>query len=141
VRAALLRLRRGVDVRGRVHVARGVRIDVAPGARVILEDGCSLGERCRIDAAGGTIRIGRHARIGERAMLTAVDGIEIGHGADDGDWAMIADAEPAFADAPRPVRVGDGARIGLHAAVLAGAEVAPGEVVGSYETRAPRRSA
>jgi acetyltransferase-like isoleucine patch superfamily enzyme len=135
-----------VEVRGRVDVARGVRIDVARGARVILEDGCSLGERCRIEAGGGVVRIGRDARIGERAVLVAVVGIEIGAGADVGDWAVIADADPAFADAPAPVRIGDGARVGLHAAVLAGAEVAPGEAIAPYETRgqvtrAPRRSA
>jgi acetyltransferase-like isoleucine patch superfamily enzyme len=130
-----------VDVRGRVDVARGVRIDVARGARVILEDGCSLGERCRIEAGGGVVRVGRNARIGERAVLVAVTGIEIGAGADVGDWAVIADAEPAFADRPRPIAIGDGARVGLHAAVLAGAEVAAGESLAAYETRAPRRSA
>ena len=54
---------------------------------------------------------------------------------------MIADAEPAFADDAAPVTLGEGARIGLHAAVVAGATVAPGAVVGAYETRAPRSSA
>jgi len=68
-----------------------VRIDVARGARVILEDGSELKTGCRIEASAGTIRIGR------------------------------------------------GARIGLHAAVVAGASVGPGEVVEPYETRAPRR--
>jgi acetyltransferase-like isoleucine patch superfamily enzyme len=67
-----------------------------------------------------------------------------------GDWAVIADAEPTFEDAERPtrlqplraapVRIGDGARIGLHAAVPPGATIAPGAVVEPYETGAPRRS-
>ena len=140
-RLALLRLRRRIELRGRVHVARRVRIDVAPGARVILEDGCALGERCRIQASGGVVRIGPDARIGERSLLVAVAGIDVGARCDVGDWAIIADAEPAFADHPAPVRLGDGARIGLHAKVLAGATVAPGEVVAPYETRAPRSSA
>jgi acetyltransferase-like isoleucine patch superfamily enzyme len=128
-------------VHGRVHVERGVRVNAAPGARVVLEDGCRLGERCRIEASGGTIRIGPGARIGERAVLVASAGIELGSACDVGSWAIIADADPAFADRPAVVRVGDGARIGIHAAVLAGAAVAPGEVVAPYETRAPRRSA
>jgi acetyltransferase-like isoleucine patch superfamily enzyme len=128
-------LRRGVDVRGRVSVGRGVRISVARGARVILEDGCSLGERCRIDAGGGVVRIGRDTRIGERAVLVAVAGIEIGAGVDVGDWVVIADAEPAFADRPLPITIGDGARIGLHAAILAGATVAAGEAIAPYATR------
>jgi acetyltransferase-like isoleucine patch superfamily enzyme len=128
-------------VHGRVHVERGVRVSAAPGARVVLEDGCRLGERCRIEASGGTVRIGPGARIGERAMLVAVAGIEVGSGCDVGSWAIIADADPAFADGAAVTRVGDGARIGVHAAVLAGATVAPGDVVKPYETRAPRRSA
>ena len=140
-------------------MGRGVRITVARGARVIVEDGCRLGERCRIEAGGGTVRIGPGARIGERAILVAAAGIEIGARADVGDWAVIADAEPTWAERPVPIRVGDGARIGLHAAILAGAEIARGEVVAPYatrtggetpggpqtrgdqETRAPRRSA
>jgi acetyltransferase-like isoleucine patch superfamily enzyme len=125
-------------VRGDVHVARGVRITAAPGARVVLEHGCVLGEGCRIEANAGTVRIGPGALIGERVVLVARAGIDVGAGCEIGDWAVIADAEPAFADRAAPVRLGDGARIGLHAAVVAGATVAPGEVVAPYETRAPR---
>jgi len=118
-----------------------VRIDVARGARVILEDGCELVENCRIDAHAGTVRIGPGARIGERAVLVARAGIDVGARCDVGDWAIIADAEPTYAPEATPITVGDGARIGLHAAVVAGATVAPGEVVRPYETRAPRRPA
>jgi acetyltransferase-like isoleucine patch superfamily enzyme len=74
-------------------------------------------------------------------VLVAVAGIEIGAGADVGDWVVIADAEPAFAERPAPISIGDGARLGLHAAVLAGADVAAGETLAAYETRAPRSSA
>jgi hypothetical protein len=74
-------------------------------------------------------------------MLVAVAGIDVGSGCDIGSWAIIADADPAFADGPVVTRVGDGARVGVHATVLAGATVAPGDVVRPYETRAPRRSA
>jgi acetyltransferase-like isoleucine patch superfamily enzyme len=64
---------------------------------------------------------------------------------------VISDAEPTFEDPERPtrlqplraapVRIGDGARIGLHAVVPPGATIAPGAVVEPYDTRAPRRSA
>ena len=123
-------------MRGQARIARGVRIDVARGACVILEDGCELAERCRIQAHAGTVRIGPGARIGERAVLVARAGIDVGARCDVGDWAVIADAEPAFAPEAAPIILGDGARIGLHAAIVAGATVAPGEVVEPYETRA-----
>ena len=55
---------------------------------------------------------------------------------------MISDAEPSTADvetpirhqrlSPRPVVIGDGARIGAHAAIGAGARIAGGAAVGSY---------
>ena len=152
--ARLIRLRlaaRGrLEVGRRVQVARGVRIAVARGARVVLEDGCRLGESCRIEAIGGTVRIGPGASVGDRSVLVAHAGIDVGAGCVVGDWAVIADAEPTYDDADRPtrlqplriapVRVGDGARIGLHATVAPGATIAPGAVVEPYETRAPRSS-
>jgi acetyltransferase-like isoleucine patch superfamily enzyme len=150
LRLARLRLaaRGRLEVHGRVQVERGVRIAIGHGARVVLEDGCLLGERCRIEAAGGTVRIGQGARLGSRSLLVALAGIEIGAGCTVGEWALIADHEPTFEDPERPtrlqpvraepVRLAGGARIGAHAALLAGATVSAGEVVGSYETRAPR---
>jgi acetyltransferase-like isoleucine patch superfamily enzyme len=137
-----------LEVRGCVRVERRARVHVARGARVLLEDGCMLGAGCRIEASAGTVRVGPGTRLGARSVLVALAGIDVGAGCVVGEWAMIADAEPAFDDPERPirlqpvrsapVRVGDGARIGSHATVQAGATIAPGEVVGPYETRAPR---
>ena len=147
LRLARLKLasRSRLEVRGQPRIEPHTRVSVAPGARVVLEDGCLLGEGCRIEAAGGTIRIGPHTRVGARALLVALAGIEIGAGCVIGEWAVIADHEPTYEDPERPtrlqplraepVRLGDGARVGAHAALLAGATVAPGELVGSYVTR------
>ena len=64
-----------------MRVERGVRVSVAPGARVRLEDGCLLGEGCRIEAKAGTVRIGPDARLGARSVLVALAGIDVGAGA------------------------------------------------------------
>jgi acetyltransferase-like isoleucine patch superfamily enzyme len=127
-------------------VEPGVRVRVARGARVVLEDGARLREGCRIEANGGTVRVGPGAVLGARSVVVAEAGIDLGTGCVVGDWAMIADAEPTFADPEQPVRfqrlraepvrIGDGARIGVHAVVQA--TVAAGEIVAPYETRAPR---
>lgn len=150
LRLARLRIaaRGRLEIRGRPRIERGVRVSIAPGARVVLEDGCLLAEGCRVEAAGGTVHIGPDTRVGARALLVALAGIELGAGCTVGEWALIADHEPTYEDSERPTRlqplhaakvsVGDGARIGAHACLLAGAAVAPGEVVGSYVTRAPR---
>ena len=97
LRAFLLRFRRRVDVRGRVHVARGVRISVAPDERVILEAGCLLGAGCRIEAAAArSDRRGRAARRAQRDRRGR--GRRVGAGAVVGEWAVLSDAEPAGAD-------------------------------------------
>jgi acetyltransferase-like isoleucine patch superfamily enzyme len=134
------RLRRRATIHGRPTIEAGVKIEGE--AEVILEDGCRLGAGCRIEAHGGTVRIGAGARVGERAVLVAHAGIEIGARAVIGDWAALTDAEPTFDDAETPtrlqplraapIRVGDDARVGPHAAILAGGEVPAGAEVAPY---------
>jgi acetyltransferase-like isoleucine patch superfamily enzyme len=148
LRLARLRLaaRGRLETRGRVQVERGVRVAVAPGALLVLEDGCLLGEGCRIEAAGGTVRVGPGARLGARSLLAAIAGIDVGADCSVGEWAVIADHEPTYEDPERPtrlqplrgepIRLGDGARVGAHAALGPGATIAPGAVVGSYDTAA-----
>ena len=124
-------------------VGAGVKVNVAAGARVELGEGAVLGPGSRIEAHGGTVRIGAGARLGERAIVIAHSGIEIGEGAVIGAWATVADAGPTFVDSELPVRrqplrsapirIGARARVGIHAVVGAslpdGAEVAPYEVI------------
>jgi acetyltransferase-like isoleucine patch superfamily enzyme len=129
-------------VDGRVHVGRGVRLTVAPGARLILGAGCVLGERVRVVATSGEVRIGGGTRIGERGTLVALAGIAIGERCELGPAVLVADAGPRADDVERPIRrqgvraapveVGAGARIGAHAALHAGARVGAGAKIGSY---------
>ncbi len=143
LRLARLRARaRGALDAGRdVQVGRGahVRID---GGRVRLGDGCLLGPGCRIEAPGGTVEIGAGARLGERSVIVALSAVTVGAGAVVGEWAVLSDLEPAGADvevpvrlqalSPRPIAIGEGARVGAHAALGSGAQVAAGAAVGSY---------
>jgi acetyltransferase-like isoleucine patch superfamily enzyme len=126
-----------------VRVGAGARVTVAPGAIVELGDGAELGEGSRIEARGGVVRLGPGARLGERAVIVALAGVEIGAGAEVGDWAAVTDAAPRWSDPETairrqplriaPVRVGRGARVGVHAVVSApvgdGAVIAPYVVV------------
>lgn len=128
----------------------GARVHIAEGARVELGEGAILGPGSRIEAHGGLVRIGAGARLGERAVLVALSGIEIGEGAVIGAWAAVADAGPTFVDSElavrrqpvrtAPIRIGAGARVGIHAVVGAslpdGAEVAPYAVVGEADSSA-----
>ena len=144
LRLARLRLqaRGALDAGRNVHVARGARVRAGGGGRVRLGDGCLLGPGARIEAPGGTVSIGAGARIGERSVIVALSEVTVGAGAVVGEWAVVSDVDPAAADVERPMRlqalspepiaIGDGARVGAHAALGSGARVAAGGTVGSY---------
>jgi acetyltransferase-like isoleucine patch superfamily enzyme len=117
-------------------------VAVARGARVELGDGSALGPDSRIDAHAGHVTLGPGARLGERAIVTAIVRVEIGPGVQVGDWAVVADAEPTWADPDTPVRhqpvrsgpvtIGADAVLGPHAVVGPGADIAAGESVAPY---------
>lgn len=133
-----------IEVRGAVRVGPRVRVAVAPGARVVLEAGSALGEGCRIEAAAGLVHVGAGAQLGERSVVVARERVEIGAGAVVGDWALVCDTEPRYDDPERPtrlqpvrtapVRIGERARVGVHATVLPGGDVGAGAVLAPYAT-------
>jgi len=137
-RRAWLRLRWGrrVSLGRGAFVGRGVRLTLAGGARLELGEGAWLGNRATV-RAGGRVTIGAGTLVGPESMLAARELVEVGAGCLVGDEAMLSDAALTAEDAlegkrpvtVRPVRVGDGARIGPRACVLA--DVAPGAVVGA----------
>lgn len=140
--------------RGRVHVGRrvvlgrGTRIEVAPGARLALGDGVSTGPRCRLLVRAGTLEVGDGAELGERCAIVVHDRVTVGAGCVLEDEAMVVDFDHRLDDPERairaqglrtaPVHIGDGVRVGRHAAVLEGARIGPGAVVAplSVVTRA-----
>ena len=95
--------------------------------------------------------IGAGAELGERVVIVALAGVEIGPRAIVGDWTAITDHAPGYEDAERPVRlqplhsapiaIAARARIGPHAVIGAGArvaaDVAPYEVVEAARASSP----
>jgi acetyltransferase-like isoleucine patch superfamily enzyme len=118
---------------------RDIVLDVSPGAEVRIDDSAVLGAGCRIHARAGVISIGAHAVLGDRCVLIAHAGIEIGDGAVLADEVVAIDFEHAHDDVETPVRlqplrakpivVGPGARIGVGAALQPGTRVPAGATV------------
>ena len=136
------RHRRGVR-RGRgVVVARGVRLEVFPGAELVLGDGVRIGERTRIVVQGGRVDIGAGATLGERCTIVAHELVTIGADAWLQDGAVMVDFDHVVDDVELPIRaqplvtapiaIGDRVRIGLGAGVLRGVSVGAGAVVGPH---------
>lgn len=131
-----------MEVRGRPLVGRGVVVEVDRGARVVLEDGCVIGDGTRIHARGGAVGLGEGSVLGERCALVALAGLQIGRRCLLGDGVVLADFAPETGDVERPLReqgvhvapieIGDGARIGHGACLLAGASIAAGAEVAPH---------
>jgi UDP-3-O-[3-hydroxymyristoyl] glucosamine N-acyltransferase len=132
LRLALMRLRsRGrLRVEGRVTLGRDARIEIARGASVVLGHGVHLGAGSRLEALAGELRVGAGTLIGDRVFVVGLAGVAIGRDCVLGDFAAVG--VPGAPGAPKPARLGDGVRLGAHAVVEAGADVAPGSVVGSH---------
>jgi acetyltransferase-like isoleucine patch superfamily enzyme len=103
------------------HVGTGVKIyhgvDLTYGYNLSIGDGVTIRQRALLNDRGG-ITIGNHAVIGSFARIYSHT-----HAADNYDRVTLV-----------PTVIGDGARIGSHAIVLAGQNVAAGEAVGSFPT-------
>lgn len=144
LRALRVRVRQGgrVELRGRPLLGPGVRFDVAPGARVIVGDGASLGERCRVHVHAGTVTIGEGAALGDHCAIAARTGVVIGERCVLGDEVVITDFDPRFDDVDvpirlqelvsSPVRIEAGAVLGPRAAILRGVHVGAGAHVGAH---------
>jgi acetyltransferase-like isoleucine patch superfamily enzyme len=139
---ARVRGRGRVSLGAGVRLGRGVRLDAAPGARIVVGDGCRLEEACRLHAIGGEIRLGARARLGERCVLVALSGVEVGDGCRLADGVLLVDSDPAYADPERPVRlqglrtapvrVGADVVLDRAACVLRGVSVGQGARVGAH---------
>ena len=112
---------------------RGVVVEVAPGARLEVGEGCAIGAGTRLHVRAGTVRIGPGAVLGERCMLATHAGIEIGEGAVLGDEAVVVDFDHRHDDPEAPIRlqgieatpvaIGAGARIGPRTAIQRGVTI------------------
>jgi acetyltransferase-like isoleucine patch superfamily enzyme len=124
---------------------RGVRINVARGAQLVVGDGVHAGRGSRLTVQAGTLRIGDGAHIGERCTVVVHERVDIAPHARIADWVSITDFEPVFDDPERPVRlqgvrgkpvvVGEAAVVDLAANLTAGARVAPRTRVAPHEVR------
>jgi acetyltransferase-like isoleucine patch superfamily enzyme len=110
--------------------------DVTDGGRLEIAPDAVIGAGTRFHVRGATVRIGPGARLGERCVILAHAGIEIGAGAVLGDDVVLVDFAHRFEDPEtpirhqgldtRPIRIGDGAVVGHRAVIERGAVVPAG---------------
>jgi len=116
-----------------VRIDEGVRIEVAPGARLEIGEDCHLEPHARIFVRGGCVELHDGVVLGERSTLVALQGITLRERARLGLRAAVMDfeldsarEEPDARSWPleaRAVEIGAGAIIETGAVVGAGVSV------------------
>ncbi|MGA3136827.1 MAG: acyltransferase [Terracidiphilus sp.] len=115
----------------------GIRFRSMLGRHIFARMGAGVKLYHGIDLTYGyNLTIGDGVTIRQRALLNDRGGIAIGNNAVIGSFARIYSHSHSPENYDQvtlmPTVIGDGARIGSHAIVLAGQHVAPGETVGSF---------
>lgn len=130
---------------GGLRVEKGLRIRQGLHAGWELGTDVYVGRNTTIDCLPGTLlRIGDNATITEGLFISVCERVEIGANCLIGEYCSIRDANHDISDAnlpivdqpmvPRPVIIADNVWIGRGCAILAGAMVGTGSVVGANST-------
>ncbi len=143
-RFLLLRLRHpDVVTEGMVFLGRGVELSARTGyGRIVLGRWVHLGDRNRLRAHEGTLRIGDKTVIGRESTINCYLDLEIGARCLVADWVYMCDFDHRSEDIHRaikdqgivksPVRIGADSWVGVKASVLRGADVGQGCVIAAH---------
>jgi acetyltransferase-like isoleucine patch superfamily enzyme len=145
---------KGVEFKGKCEFAGRPIISVAPGARMVVEDGVKIYSAARANplglsnpsvlralAPGASVLLGRGVGI-SGAIICAGVSIEIGEGTIIGAGAMLMDNDfhrPSadwnwatdYAIDARPIKIGRGVFIGARAIILKGVTIGDRAVIGA----------
>ena len=144
LRLAWLRLRwRGRLVTdGLAFVGPGVKLQIAPSARLVLGRWSWVGHGCKIRVHEGEVRIGAKTVLGQECTISAFQSVSIGRECIFADKVMLIDFDHGIVEVERPIRVqgiymrpvevGSNCWIGYGACVLRGVRVGDNSVLGTY---------
>lgn len=126
---------------GLCFIGKDVAIEIGPFAHVYLDRWSWVGNRTKLRAHGGFIRIGSKSVLGEEITFSTYEEISIGRECVIADRAMFIDFDHIIEDPEqairkqglysKPVRVGNNVWIGYGASILRGVTIGDGAVVGT----------
>jgi acetyltransferase-like isoleucine patch superfamily enzyme len=126
---------------GLCFIGRDVKIEIGPFAHVYLDRWSWVGNRTKLRAHGGFIRIGSKSVLGEEITFSTYEEISIGRECVIADRVMFIDFDHVTTDietpirkqglVTSPVRVGNNVWIGYGACILRGVTVGDGAVIGT----------
>lgn len=132
---------RKIHTDGICFIGKKVTIEIGPLAHVHLDRWSWVGNRTKLRAHGGFIRIGSKTVLGEEITFSTYEEISIGRECVIADRVMFIDFDHIVADPEqairkqglysKPVRVGNNVWIGYGACILRGVTVGDGAVIGT----------
>lgn len=138
---AKLRLGDRLQLDGIAFICPGVRLEVAPGARLVLGRWSWLGNDCKVRVHEGVVEIGAKSVLGQECTITCFRRIKIGRECIIADKVMMLDFDHGVVDVERPVReqgiykrpveIGHNCWIGYGASILRGVRVGENCVIGT----------
>ena len=143
LRLGWLKLRWGarLETDGMAFVAPGVKLEIAPGARLSLGRWSWVGHGCKIRVHEGEVRIGAKTVLGQECTISAYQHVAIGRECVVADRVMLIDFDHGVTEVERPVRlqgiskrdvdVGHNVWIGYGACILRGVRVGDNAIVGT----------
>jgi len=136
-----LRFRGRLKTDGIAFVRPGVTFEIGKGASVHLGRWSWVGDRCKIRAHEGEVRIGAKTVIGQECTISAFKRVSIGRECIVADRVMLIDFDHGMVEVERPVRlqgiykrdvrVGHNVWIGYGACILRGTSVGNNAVIGT----------
>jgi acetyltransferase-like isoleucine patch superfamily enzyme len=142
-RLGWLKLRHGrrLVTDGLCFVGPGVRLEIQPGARLVLGRWSWIGHGCKIRVHEGEVRIGAKTVLGQECTISAYQHVSIGRECVVADRVMLIDFDHGVVEVERPirlqgiykrdVRVGHNCWIGYGACILRGVTVGDNAVIGT----------
>jgi acetyltransferase-like isoleucine patch superfamily enzyme len=136
-----LRFRGRLQTDGMAFVGPGVRLEIKPGARLVLGRWSWIGHGCKIRVHEGEVRIGAKTVLGQECTISAYQQVSIGRECVIADRVMLIDFDHAVVDVERPIRmqgiykrdvdVGHNVWIGYGACILRGVRVGDNAILGT----------
>jgi acetyltransferase-like isoleucine patch superfamily enzyme len=136
-----LRFRKRLVTDGLAFVCPGVKLEIAPGARLVLGRWSWLGHGCKVRVHEGEVSIGAKSVLGQECTISCYRHVAIGRECIVADRVMLIDFDHGVVEVERPVRlqgiymrdveVGHNVWIGYGACILRGVTVGDNSIIGT----------
>jgi acetyltransferase-like isoleucine patch superfamily enzyme len=118
-----------------------VKLEIEPGARLVLGRWSWVGHGCKIRVHEGEVRIGAKTVMGQECTISAYQRVVIGRECVIADRVMLIDFDHGVVEVERPIRlqgiykrdvaVGNNCWIGYGACILRGVTVGDNAIIGT----------